>query len=257
MTDFGMTIDGKEVRAREGQSVLDAAKSAGIFIPTLCHHPAVTSYGACRLCLAAVKVRGRERIVTSCCYPARADLEVSTTAEKVQRARRGVMELLLARAPESKPLKEMAERLGVKGGRLPTVTHSQRDCILCGLCVNVCREVIGAAAISFANRGVNRVVAPPFLQPSDACIGCGACAAVCPVDTIRLRWHPDEVEVSPFKSRVKLQKCRACGAVVGSAPMGQRVTQKVGERLADVTDLCPACKRKRLAAVLAKQHPVS
>ena len=93
------------------------------------------------------------------------------------------------------------------------MTQSQRDCILCGLCVNVCREIIGASAISFVNRGVNRIVAAPFLQPSEACVGCGACAAVCPVGTIKLRWHADEVEISPFKSRVKILKCAECGAV--------------------------------------------
>jgi len=247
-----IAIDGKPVEAREGQTVLDVARGAGIFIPTLCHHPAVASYGACRLCLVEVKVRGRARIVTSCCYPAAEGLEVSVESEKAQRARRGVMELLLARAPESPALKAMAERLGVKGGRLPTVTHSQRDCILCGLCVNVCREVIGAAAISFANRGANRVVAPPFLQPSEACIGCGACAAVCPVGTIKLRWHEDEVEISPFKSRVKLLKCSECGAVVGSVPLGQRVQSKIGPDLAYATTLCDSCKRKRTAHAAAR-----
>ena len=157
-----LTIDGKPVEAKEGQNLLDVAREAGIFVPALCYHPAVTSYGACRLCLVEVRQGNRTRIVTSCCYNVREGLAVSTTSDKVVKARRGVMELLLARAPESEPLKEMAKLLGVKAGRLPTVTQSQRDCILCGLCVNVCREIIGASAISFVNRGVNRIVAAPF-----------------------------------------------------------------------------------------------
>jgi predicted molibdopterin-dependent oxidoreductase YjgC len=146
----------------------------------------------------------------------------------------------------------MAKLLGVKAGRLPTVTQSQRDCILCGLCVNVCREIIGASAISFVNRGVNRIVAAPFLQPSEACVGCGACAAVCPVGTIKLRWHADEVEISPFKSRIKILKCSECGAVIGSAPMLDRVRKKVGEPLAAAALLCDSCKRKRTAATNAR-----
>jgi NADH dehydrogenase/NADH:ubiquinone oxidoreductase subunit G len=167
------------------------------------------------------------------------------------------MELLLARAPESEPLKAMARLLGVQAWRLPTVTQSQRDCILCGLCVNVCREIIGASAISFINRGVNRIVAPPFLQPSEACVGCGACAAVCPVGTIKLRWHEDEVEISPFKSRVKILKCSACGAAIGSRPMADRVRSKLGEisggeKFAATMLFCDSCKRKRAAVTHAR-----
>jgi len=242
-----LTIDGRTVEAREGATVLDAARAAGIFIPALCYHPAVVSYGACRLCLVEIKQHNRTRIVTSCCYNVREGLEVSTTSEKAVKARRGVMELLLARSPESEPLKELAQRLGVQGGRLPTVTQSQRDCILCGLCVNVCREIIGASAISFVNRGVNRIVAAPFLQPSETCIGCGACAAVCPVGTIRVRWHEDEVEISPFKNRVRILKCGDCGAAVGSVPLLDKIRKKIGATLAPATALCPACKRKRAA----------
>ncbi len=247
-----LIIDNKECEAREGQSVFEVAKAAGIAIPSLCYHPAVTPYGACRLCLVETKQRGRTRVVVSCCFPAREGLEVVSNSEKVLRARRGVMELILARAPENEYRKDMAAAMGVKGGRLPTVTHSQRDCVLCGLCVNVCREVIGASAISFAQRGVNRAVAAPFLQPSEACIGCGACVAVCPVGTISLRWHEDEVEISPFKTRVKLQKCAECGATVGSLPLTARIQKKVGAKLADAATLCDRCKRKRLAKAVAK-----
>lgn len=244
---FQLNIDGCDVTAREGQSVLEAARGADVFIPTLCYHPAVTPYGACRLCLVEVKHHGRARLVTSCCYPARAGLEVSTQCERVAKARRSVMELILARAPESEPLQEMARRLGVEKSRFPTVTHSQRDCILCGLCVQVCRENIGAAAISFAGRGVNRAVAAPFLQPSEACVGCGACAAVCPVGTIRLRWHEDEVEISPFKTRLKVRKCPDCGSPVGATRYLEQLGSKLTPQLAESLSLCAPCKRRRAA----------
>lgn len=247
-----LTINGDEFEAQEGQTVLEAAQAVGIYIPALCYHPAITPYGACRLCLVEVEVRGRRRMVTSCCYQVSDGLQVFTDTEKVQKARQAVMELLLARAPESKFLREFAASMGVTESRFPTVTHAQRDCILCGLCVNICREIIGAAAISFVNRGVNRAVAAPFLEPSEACIGCGACAAVCPVDTIKLRWSEEEVEVSPFKTRVPLLRCQECGARITGLPFSKQVQEKLGEKLAYAASLCDACKRKRTAAVAKK-----
>ena len=140
-------------------------------------------------------------------------------SEKAVRVRRGVMQLLLARSPESAELKELAARMGVTGTPYPTVTESQRNCVLCGLCVAACEEAIGASAIGFAGRGVERLVAAPFRAPSEACIACGACAAVCPVGTIQVRIHEDsgEAEISPFKSRVQ-----AAGLRVLRGPHGQR-----------------------------------
>jgi len=248
-----VTINGETHEAEPGSTVLEVARAAGVSIPALCHHPAVAPYGACRLCLVEATLRGRTRIVTSCSYPARDGLEVQTDSDRIKRLRGMVMELLLARAPESKPLRALAASMGVTETRFPTVTHAQRDCILCGLCVDVCREVIGAAAISFANRGVNRAVAAPFLQPSDACIGCGACAAVCPVGTIKLRWHEDEVEISPFKTRVSLQRCEECGTAITGVPFYEEVQNKLGDKLLPrIAKLCDACKRKLAARNVLK-----
>jgi bidirectional [NiFe] hydrogenase diaphorase subunit len=252
-----LTIDGHEVEAQEGQTVLEVAREAGVWIPALCHHPAVSSYGACRLCLVEVKVRGRTRLVTSCCYPVRDGMEVFTQTEKVMAARRGVMELLLARAPESPTLRELAEKLGVTEPRLPKVTEAEGDCILCGLCVNVCTEVMGAAAISFVNRGVDRVVAAPFLESSEACLGCGACAAVCPMGSVELRWEETELEVVPFNNRRPAMRCRECGAPISGLPFAQQVQERLGEKLALAVSLCPDCKRKATALAAKKARAAS
>jgi NADH dehydrogenase/NADH:ubiquinone oxidoreductase subunit G len=193
------------------------------------------------------------QLITACNYPVRRDIVVYVSSPRASQARQAVMELLLARAPDSPELKSLAERMGVKGTRYPKVTESQRNCILCGLCVSVCEEIIGQSAISFAGRGADRVVAAPFRQPSDDCIGCGACAAVCPVGTIKVRLHEDtnEVEISPFKSRAKLQKCEQCGAVIVSAQVFERAMKKVGldsEQYRQLLQLCPKCRKSHTAA---------
>lgn len=255
-----LTIDAEEVEAREGETVLEAARRAGVEIPELCAHPAVSPYGACRLCLVEVKRNGRTRMAASCCYPVSEGLRVLTNTDKVRRTRRGVMELLLARAPESRELQELAASMGVEKSRFPTVTHAERDCILCGLCVSVCREVIGAAAISFAHRGVERKLAAPFLEPSEACIGCGACAAVCPVGAIELRWTAEEIEVAPFGNRVRLARCEECGAPIGAAPLAERVRREVGAKSGHTVRLCTVCKQRHAAAGIksaARARPTS
>jgi NADH dehydrogenase/NADH:ubiquinone oxidoreductase subunit G len=196
------------------------------------------------------------QLVTACNYPVRRDIVVYAYSEKARQARRGVMELLLARAPDSKELKVLAERMGVKETRYPNVTESQRNCILCGLCVQVCDQIIGQSAIGFAGRGVDRAVAAPFRQPSEDCIGCGACAAVCPVGTIKVRIHKDlqEVEISPFKSRAKLIACHVCGAPVISEQVTEHVLGKIEvntEKFRELSRICPKCKRLQIAAELS------
>jgi len=251
-----VTIDGRKVSVKKDATVLDAAKKAGVWIPTLCYNPAVSSDASCRLCMVELDRGDWRQLVTSCNYPVRRDIVVYVSSERAQRARRGVMELLLARAPESQELRALAERMGVKETRYPKVTESQRNCILCGLCVRVCEEIIGKAAIGFAGRGVDRTVAAPFRQPSEDCIGCGACAAVCPVGTIKVRIHHDqqEVEISPFKSRAKLLLCQQCGAPVVSEQVSEQVLAKVEvmncEEFRERVRLCPKCRKSQTVARL-------
>jgi len=253
------TIDGRKARIRQGDTILDAAKKAGIWIPTLCYHPAVSSDASCRICMVELDRGDWRQLVTACNYPVRRDIVVYVSSERAERARRGVMQLLLARAPESPELRALAERMGVKETPYPKVTESQRNCILCGLCVRVCEDLIGRSAIGFAGRGVERAVAAPFRQPSEDCIGCGACAAVCPVGTIKIRLHEDEreIEISPFKSRAKLAVCKKCGALVVSTQVGEMALGKIEmdshkamgkcEEYLERVHLCPKCRRSDIA----------
>lgn len=252
-----ITIDGKKIKVKNDTTILEAARRAGIWIPTLCHNQTLTPTAACRICMVElVQDKNRSKLVTACNYPIRGDIEVHVDSPRAVKARKGILELLLARSPESEELKLLAQRMEVRGTQYPTVTESQRNCILCGLCVNVCEEVIGCSAIGFAGRGVDRFVTTPFRLASESCIACGACAVVCPVGTIRIRIHHDtgEAEISPFKSKVKLLHCEECGKQMVTEPVGNATMKNTGidwEEFKKRARLCPECRRKHSAASLA------
>jgi len=187
-----LTIDGRQAEAEEGQTLLAVAKTLGIDIPTLCYHRAVAPVGACRVCVVEVTGGGRPGLVPACAYPALDGLVVETDTEAVRESRRMTLELLLARAPNAEVIREMAARFGAE--ELPLERGDDR-CIRCGLCLRICREIIGPASTCFAGRGVQREVSTPYKLLSDVCIGCGACAYVCPtgcIDPAEFCSHPLE-----------------------------------------------------------------
>jgi len=185
--EITLRIDGYEVNAKEGTSIFDVAKTVGIKIPTLCYHPALEPFGACRVCSVEITDnRGRKKIVTSCNYPVSEGLIVDTKSEKVFRTRQLLLELLLARCPNAKMIQDLAREYGIEKPSF-CVVDPEEDCILCGLCARVCEELVGVSAINFANRGVEREVTAPYHTISDDCVGCGACAIVCPTDSKKVR----------------------------------------------------------------------
>jgi heterodisulfide reductase subunit A-like polyferredoxin/ferredoxin len=202
-----LTIDGRKVESPPGQTVLDAARSAGIHIPTLCHHESLPPYGACRFCIVEVTHRNRTKLFTSCTLPVAEDMEVATQTEKVLKIRRILAELMLARCPHSEPVIELAAELGINKSRFDRPQASQSclvgeggECILCGMCVRICDDVMKVGALAFEGRGGERTVTTPFREPSEICRLCGACESICPTGSIRQAHITDRDPVNiPFE----------------------------------------------------------
>jgi bidirectional [NiFe] hydrogenase diaphorase subunit len=186
------TLNGLEVQVEEGTTLLEAAKFYGFPIPTLCYNEALSPYGACRLCVVEIGEGPRAKLVSSCTYPAEEGLKVRTTSERVLRARRMVIELLLASCPQSKIIQDVASAHDVRRQRFK---QEYEDCIMCGLCVRMCEQQMMAKAIGFRGRGESRSIGTPFDIKSEECRLCGGCIYICPACQLRCTYTEPEKAV--------------------------------------------------------------
>ncbi len=197
MSEILLQIDGKEVTARSGMTILQAAQSAGISVPTLCQHEKLESYGACRICTVEVEVRGRTNLVASCLYPVEKNLVVRTRSEKVDKIRKMILELLLAHAPDAPALQELAREYGADGARFE---KEPSFCFLCGLCVRYCGEVKKKNAIAFVERGAKREIRFIPEIASKECWNCKECFQLCPTSYLQAAYFLTEALAFPSTS---------------------------------------------------------
>jgi NADH dehydrogenase/NADH:ubiquinone oxidoreductase subunit G len=194
MSHVTLQIDGREVRAASGMTILAAAQSAGVTIPTLCHHRELAPYGACRLCIVELTCGPRTGLAVSCVSTVEEGCLVRTRSEKIDRLRKNLLELMLARAPESPILLEMAEEYGADRERF------DRDgsfCIHCGLCVRYCAEVVQKHALGFVDRGIRKEIAFIPEVALRECHDCKACFPLCPTSYLQAAFVLTESLAAP------------------------------------------------------------
>jgi bidirectional [NiFe] hydrogenase diaphorase subunit len=221
-----LTINGLQTSVEEGTTLLEAARFLGFPIPTLCYNEGLSPYGACRLCAVEIGEGKAARLVSSCTYPAQEGLVVRTASERVLRARRMIIELLLASCPQSKVIQDIASAHNVRQQRFK---QEYEDCILCGLCVRMCEEQMMAKAIGFRGRGERRSIGTPFDIQSDVCRLCGGCLYICPACQLRCTYTEPEKAI--------------CG---GCANLSPPCIEKEGfDDMMCYMDPCVACEIKK------------
>ncbi len=244
------TVDGRPATAAPGTMLLESLQALGVPIPTLCHHPSLAPSGACRLCVVEITHAawgGWSGLVTSCLYPVEPGLQVLTRSIRVRQVRRTLLELYLARCPDSDVVKAVARDAGVD--KTPFAVTPDADlCIHCGLCTRVCQD-LGPAAIAPLGRGTEKLVGPrPDLVGED-CTGCLVCAHICPTGEIQTRHEDGKLVIWNREFPVPLcavepELCRGCGVCEEVCPLAipRVVVHRSGVSVATISPhTCVGC----------------
>jgi bidirectional [NiFe] hydrogenase diaphorase subunit len=256
---ISLKINGHVIEVTEGMTVLEAARQEGIDIPTLCYLKALGPYGVCRLCLVEAQGPGlMPTILTSCNLKVSEGLVITTDSPVLQSTRRNIVELLLANTLLTEQLNVLAHQFGIDTSRF--ASPKSDPCILCGLCVRVCREKIRASALSFEGiSGNDQVVAGRIRMDSEVCIGCGTCANICPVRAIELEDSSFERRIVLYgetASRFDLVRCEVCGTPYSTRKCIDFVISRLDdEQREGIRALCPECARHYYAEALTGRFP--
>jgi len=240
-----LIIDSQTITVPPGSTVLQAIRSVGAHLPTLCYFDGLPPYGACRLCLVEM-LKPVHQVIAACAYPVEDDMVIDTRGERAVAIRKMMLEFMLARCPTSDVIRALATEAGVTSMRFTSDAQPDELCILCGLCVRVCRDLVGAAAIGFIGRGADREVGSPFHLQAEACIGCGACAAICPTGAIKIEDVDGQRVLHTWHTTVPLKPCPECGQPYAPEPM--LFLRDLVTVSAELWGICPACRRKKAAA---------
>jgi len=240
-----ITINGKVVKAAEGEMLLSVIRRQGIDVPALCDHAAIEPCGSCRLCMVEItrpEWDGWKKHVTSCLYPVEEGLIVATHTPQVMEIRKTILDLYLARCPNSEVIQKMAEEYGIYKTSYVTIPEGD-NCIMCYACTRIC-EVLGRKAISAVERGHDKVISPPMGEVPPDCVGCLSCAMICPTDVIA--WHDENGSRTIWKKTFELISCKSCGKKIVTKEFADYViSQRNIPR--EYFDTCDDCKRAALA----------
>lgn len=205
MSEIQLQIDGKNVVAQAGMTVLQAARSVGVAIPTLCDHEKLAPYGACRVCTVEADANGRTSLIAACQYPVEQAMVVRTRTEQVDKIRKLLVEQMLAHAPDSEPLMALAEVYGADKNRFE---KEPSFCILCGLCVRYCAEVKQKHAVSFFDRGAKREIAFIPQIAARECWDCKECFPLCPTSALQAAYVLTEALIAPPEPTKSCGSCK-------------------------------------------------
>lgn len=245
-----ITINGKVIKAHEGEYLLQVLKREKIDVPTLCHHEAVEPSGACRLCMVEItkpEWDGWCDYVTSCLYPATDGLIVNTHAEKVIDLRKSILDLYLARNPKCNEIKELAAEYGLLRTSFEIVADGN-NCILCGLCTRIC-DTMGFMAISTVGRGHGKEVAPPLNMEPANCVGCLSCAKVCPTNFIEYKTKKNRLEI--WNKKFEMLACTKCGQTTITRQFAEHLSRERNIQI-EYFETCDKCHRSELSTTMGR-----